>query len=159
MKLAIKTPTILAIFLRRWWAAAQKSTVTESSRSMEKRKISLNSRLNVLVAVCFIPLLVIAMYLVIMLYRFSERYDETVQNITTANAYNLDLKEQLDYTMYIIVVNSERAEELVDIDAPQQLIGQAREDFKELYDSAGASYARNNLQRIQIGRASCRERV
>ena len=115
---------------------------------MEKRKISLNSRLNVLVAVCFIPLLVIAMYLIIMLYRFSERYDETVQNITTANAYNLDLKEQVDYTMYIIVVNSERAEELVDIDAPQQLIGQAREDFKELYDSAGASYARNNLQRI-----------
>ena len=90
---------------------------------MEKRKTSLNSRLNVLVAVCFIPLLVIAMYLVIMLYRFSERYDETVQNITTANAYNLDLKEQVDYTMYIIVVNSERAEELVDIDAPQQLIG------------------------------------
>ena len=115
---------------------------------MEKRKTSLNSRLNILVAVCFVPLLVIAMYLVIMLYRFSERYDETVQNITTANAYNLDLKEQVDYTMYIIVVNSERAEELVDIDAPQQLIAQAREDFKELYDSAGASYARNNLQRI-----------
>ena len=115
---------------------------------MEKKKTSLSNRLNVLVAVCFIPLLVITLYLIIMLYRFSERYDATVQNITTANEYNLYLKEQVDYTMYIIVVNSERADELVDTDVPQVLISQAREDFRKLYDSAGASYARNNLQRI-----------
>ena len=115
---------------------------------MEKKKTSLSSRLNVLVAVCFVPLLVIALYLIIMLYRFSARYDETVQNITTANEYNLQLKEQVDYTMYIIVVNSERAEELVDTQAPQRLLEQAQEDFKNLYDSASASYAKNNLQRI-----------
>ena len=115
---------------------------------MEKKKTSLNSRLNVLVAICFIPLLVIALYLIIMLYRFSERYDETVQNITTANEYNLELKEQVDYTMYIIVVNSERAEELVDVEAPQQLIAQAMDDFEKLYNVTGASYAKNKLQRI-----------
>mgnify|MGYP004638359955 CR=1 FL=1 len=115
---------------------------------MEKRKTSLRHRLNVLVAVCLIPLLVITLYLIILVYRFAERYDETVQNITTANEYNLELKEQVDYTMYIIVVNSERAEELVDIDGPQQLIGQAKNDFKELYDLAGTSYAKNILQRI-----------
>lgn len=115
---------------------------------MKKKKTSLSSRLNVMVAVCLIPLLVIAFYLIVMLYRFSERYDETVQNITTANEYNLDLKEQVDYTMYIIVVNSERADELVDTAAPQLLITQAQEDFKRLYDNAGASYAKNNLQRI-----------
>ena len=115
---------------------------------MKNKKTSLRNRINVLVAVCFIPLLVIALYLIIMLYRFSERYDETVQNITTANEYNLELKEQIDYTMYIIVVNSERAEELVDTDTPQQLISQAKNDFKELYDLAGASYTKNYLQRI-----------
>lgn len=115
---------------------------------MEKRKTSLNSRLNVLVAICFIPLLVIALYLIIMLYRFSERYDKTVQNITTANEYNLELKEQVDYTMYIIVVNSERAEELVDVEAPQQLIAQAMDDFEKLYNATGTSYAKNKLQRI-----------
>lgn len=115
---------------------------------MKKKKTSLSSRLNILVAVCFFPLLVITLYLIMMLYRFSERYDETVQNITTANEYNLELKEQVDYTMYIIVVNSERADELVDTDTPRQLIAQAREDFKNLYDSAGASYAKNNLKRI-----------
>ena len=106
---------------------------------MKKMKTSLSSRLNVMVAVCLIPLLVIAFYLIIMLYRFSERYDETVQNITTANEYNLDLKEQVDYTMYIIVVNSERADELVATAAPQLLIPQAQEDIKRLYDNAGAS--------------------
>ena len=115
---------------------------------MNKEKVSLSSRINMLVAVCFIPLLVITLYLIVLLYQFSERYDVTVQNITTANEYNLELKEQVDYTMYIIVVNSERAEELTDIDAPQVLIKQAQKDFKTLYDAAGASYPKNNLQRI-----------
>lgn len=115
---------------------------------MEKKKTSLSRRLNLLIAICLIPLLVIAIYLTMMLYGFSERYDNTVQNITTANVYNLELKEQVDYTMYIIVVNSERAEELVDINLPRQIIQQAQTDFKNLYNGAQASFAKNSLQRI-----------
>ena len=50
--------------------------------------------------------------------------------------------------MYIIVVNSERAEELVDINLPQRMIQQAQTDFKNLYNAAQESFAKNSLQRI-----------
>lgn len=44
-----------------------------------------------------------------------------VRRITKANAYNINFKEDMDYVMYIIVVNSERAEELVDTEQPHRM--------------------------------------
>ena len=81
---------------------------------MRKKNTTLKKRLNVLLGVCLIPLAVLVIYLLIMMNRFSNRYDLIVENITKANAYNIDFKENMDYVMYIIVVNSERAAELVD---------------------------------------------
>ena len=76
---------------------------------MEGKNSTLKKRLNMLLAVCLIPLAAIVIYLLIMMNRFSNRYDLIVENITKANAYNIDFKEDMDYVMYIIVVNSERA--------------------------------------------------
>lgn len=89
---------------------------------MKKENASIQERLNMLLMVCLIPLTVMILYLVIMMQRFSARYDKVVENITKANAYNIDFKEEMDYQMYIIVANSERAEELIDIDGPEKLI-------------------------------------
>ena len=63
--------------------------------------------------------------------KFSDRYDEVVQNITKANAYNIDFKDDLDYLMYIIVANSERADDLIDTEQPRRMIEEAREVFPE----------------------------
>lgn len=101
-----------------------------------------------LLAVCLIPLAAIVIYLLIMLNRFSGRYDLIVENITKANAYNIDFKEDMDYVMYIIVVNSERAEELVDTEQPHEMIKEAREVFQNLYEEADTDYAQKNLKRI-----------
>lgn len=115
---------------------------------MKKREASIQSRLNMLLIVCLIPLTVMILYLVIMMQRFSARYDEVVENITKANAYNIDFKEEMDYQMYIIVANSERAEEMIDIDGPEKLITEARGVFTGLYDSASEEFAGQRLQRI-----------
>ena len=80
---------------------------------MTGKKISLNLRLNWLLVVCFVPLTVMVFYLLFTMNRFSQRYDHVVRNITKANEYNISFREELDYSMYIIVVNSERAEELL----------------------------------------------
>lgn len=101
-----------------------------------------------LLAVCLIPLAAVVIYLLIMMNRFSSRYDLIVENITKANAYNIDFKEDMDYVMYIIVVNSERAEELVDTEQPHAMIEEAREVFENLYEEADKDYAQNNLKRI-----------
>lgn len=114
---------------------------------VHKRK-SLNSRLNMLLAVCLIPFTALAVYLLLMVYQFAGRYDSIVDNITHANAYNIHFKEDVDYTMYVIVVNSERAAELVDTGEPHELITQARQTFQELAEKAGSSYAKSRLTRI-----------
>lgn len=101
-----------------------------------------------LIAVCLIPLAAIVIYLLIMMNRFSTRYDLIVENITKANAYNIDFKEDMDYVMYIIVVNSERADELVDTKQPHAMIEEARDVFQNLYEEADTDYAKNNLKRI-----------
>ncbi len=101
-----------------------------------------------LLAVCLIPLAAVVIYLLIMMNRFSSRYDLIVENITKANAYNIDFKEDMDYVMYIIVVNSERADELVDTKQPHAMIAEARDVFQNLYEEADTDYAKNNLKRI-----------
>ena len=77
---------------------------------MQKTGSNLKSRLRMLLLVCLVPLTVMIIYLLAILDQFSERYDTIVENITMANAYNINFKENMDYLMYIIVVNSERAE-------------------------------------------------
>ena len=115
---------------------------------MWKKEASIKNRLNMLLMVCLIPLTVLILYLVFIMQRFSDRYDEVVENITKANAYNIDFKEDLDYLMYIIVANSERADELIDTEEPQRLIEDARHVFQGLYESADVEYAKQRLQRI-----------
>lgn len=115
---------------------------------MAGKNSTLKKRLNMLLAVCLIPLAAIVIYLLIMMNRFSSRYDLIVENITKANAYNIDFKEDMDYVMYIIVVNSERAEELVDTEQPHAMIEEARKVFENLYEEADTDYAQNNLKRI-----------
>lgn len=108
----------------------------------------LQKRLRMLMLVCLGPLAIMIIYLLGLIYQFSERYDLIVENITMANAYNINFKEDMDYIMYIIVVNSERAEELVDTEQPHMMIREARQVFNNLYENADADYAKNRLSGI-----------
>ena len=110
--------------------------------------LPLKRKLNMLMLVCLIPLTVMIIYMLTLLDRFSERYDAIVENITMANAYNIAFKEDIDYLMYIIVVNSGRAEELVDTEQPHIMIDEARGVFENLYGLADSDYARNQLKGI-----------
>lgn len=115
---------------------------------MWKTGSSLKRRLNMLLVVCLIPLTIMIFYLIILVDRFSERYDVVVEKITMANAYNLTLKEDIDYIMYVVVVNSERAQEIVDTTRPHTIIAKARQVFGNLYEKADGDYARNQLDGI-----------
>lgn len=61
--------------------------------------------------------------------------------------------------MYIIVVNSERAEELVDTEQPHRMIQAAREVFGELYEEADSEYAANRLSSILKSLDTLEDRV
>lgn len=115
---------------------------------MTHKGSSLNKRINILLAVCFVPLTIVAVYLLSLVLRFSDRYDAIVANITQANVYNISFKEDVDYTMYVIVANSERASELVDTELPDRLITQARGAFQELLEKADGDYTKGQLSRM-----------
>ncbi|MDO4633211.1 MAG: histidine kinase [Eubacteriales bacterium] len=125
---------------------------------MIRKGSSLNQNLNTLFLVCFVPLAVVIVYLLFLVNHVSDRYDVIVNNITTANVYNLHLKEELDYTMYVIVVNAERAYELVDTD-PHELINAARKDFQGLEEQAEQDYAKTRLSRIVKSLDTLEDRV
>lgn len=126
---------------------------------MWKKGSTLKKRLNTLLLVCLIPLAALLLYMLIMVDRFSGRYDVIVEKITKANAYNIEFKEDMDYLMYIIVVNAERAGELVDTEEPHLLIEDARRVFRSLYETADEEYAKNRLNGILKSLNTLEDRV
>ena len=65
-------------------------------------KYPLKMKIILLVLVAIIPLLGIALYLITALENYRSAYDTIVSNMTVANNYNLDFKEELDAkTAYI----------------------------------------------------------
>ncbi len=126
---------------------------------MREKGSTLKKKFYLLVLVCLVPLAVMIIYLLALINQFSQRYDRIVRRITMANAYNIDFREDMDYVMYIIAVNSERAEELVDIHYPYELIGDARKVFGELYETADTDYARSQVNRILKSLNTLEDRV
>ncbi len=112
------------------------------------KKSPLQGRLHMLVIVCLAPLTLMILYLLVMVNRFSDWYDAIAENITLANEYNLNFKEDMDYTMYVIVVNMDRAGELVDTKKPYRMIGDARAAFRKLRGAADSEYARSQISAI-----------
>lgn len=125
----------------------------------ELKGFSVKMRLNILVMVSFIPFTLMIIFLLWMVYSFSQRYDSRVENITRANVYTADFKESIDYTMYIIVANSERADELVDREEPYRLIEDARDTFRQLNAAARNEDTRNRLKRIIASLNSLEQQV
>lgn len=115
---------------------------------MKKRRSHLQNRLYVLSFVCLVPLTILIVYLLIMLGRFSDRYSAITDNITLANTYSINFKENMDYSMYIIIVNMERAEEMQGTQQPHVMIDRAREDFRTLYQLTASEYGRSQLSGI-----------
>ncbi len=120
---------------------------------------TLRSRLDLLILVCLVPLAILVIYLLVELHQFSGRYDLIVENITKANDYNIDFKDELDYSVYNIIVNSERASDLEDSEKPNVMISEANEVFQKLYDDAERDSAKKILKRILKCLSTLEDRV
>jgi len=115
---------------------------------MGERGSSLQKRLYILALVCLVPLAIMIVYLLLLINRFSDRYNAIADNITMANMYSINFKEDMDYTMYIIVVNMERAGEIAGIEDPHKMIDRARRDFNTLYKLTGSEYEQSQISGI-----------
>lgn len=69
-----------------------------------KIRFPLKNKLITLVLVAMVPLLCITIYLIVSLLNYSRAYDQIVSRMTVANSYNLNFKEEMDESLYKLVV-------------------------------------------------------
>ena len=99
------------------------------------RGFSISHKLLLLAAVVALPFMVMLIYLLASMGNYSKVYDKIVKDITVANNYNLNFKEDMDESMYKLVVgyvtfdNISEDEKLKD---PYMLINDLRSEFTRL---------------------------
>ena len=123
---------------------------------------SLRNKLILLIAVAMVPLLSLTVYIIFALQNYSNAYDSIVSNMTVANSYNLNFKEELDESIYKIVVGSvtfETIEEDDSLKSPYALIDELREDFKELAEITTDKESRMWLLSLLRNLSTLRDRV
>lgn len=100
-------------------------------------RMSLKAKLNTFCYIILIPLAIIIVYLLFSIVTFCNSYNQIVKNITAMNAYNINFKDEIDLTMYKIVIGSvsfDSLDEKTEIKNPQVLYDEAREAFKKQYE-------------------------
>ena len=81
--------------------------------AMKRLRNSLRMELILLVIIAIVPAVVLNVFLLRFILEFQGSYDEIVGNMTIANSYNLNFKEELDECIYKLVFNGESFEKAV----------------------------------------------
>ncbi|HKM04079.1 MAG TPA: sensor histidine kinase [Lachnospiraceae bacterium] len=117
-------------------------------------RMSLKAKLNTFCYIILIPLAIIIVYLLFSIVTFCNSYNQIVKNITAMNAYNINFKDEIDLTMYKIVIGSvsfDSLDEKTEIKNPQVLYDEAREAFKKQYEITTVESNKKRIQRIIKG--------
>lgn len=114
-----------------------------------KVKYSIKHKLILLSLAVGIPFLAMSLYLVYALHNYSSAYDGIVENLTVANNYNLNFKEEMDESLYKLVVGAVTFDtvgsdgSLVD---PYVLLDELRGEFNNLMSITTDGESRARLQ-------------
>ena len=75
-------------------------------KASEKNHIrfSINKKILILSAAIVLPFLIFVAVLLVSMTRYNRRFDKIVGNMTVANNYNLNFKEEMDESLYKLVV-------------------------------------------------------
>ena len=115
------------------------------------QRIDLRRRLIVMGVGLILPLIVIIAFLMYQLNVFCRSYDAIVQNLTRANEYNLEFKNDFDAVMYQMVARSLTKEEVgpvTGMTAPDSLIEDARDAFGRLRGTTNSVHAKDRISSI-----------
>lgn len=114
-------------------------------------KSSLKNKFTLLTLIVALPFIGITVYLLFSLHNYSNAYDAIVSNMTIANSYNLNFKEEMDESLYKLVVGAVTFESVAEdrtLEDPYELIGDLREDFGMLMRISTDRESRSWLQRL-----------
>lgn len=114
-------------------------------------KYSLKNKLMFLILGTALPFACITAYLIFSLRNYSRAYDKIVSNMTIANSYNLNFKEEMDESLYKLVVGAVTFENISGdgtLEDPYKVIGELREDFGVLMQITTDRESKSWLQRL-----------
>ncbi len=126
-----------------------------------KVKYSIKNKLIMLSAVV-VPFLVMVIYLLYALRGYSSAYDTIVSNMTVANNYNLNFKEEMDESLYKLVVGAVTFESIRQDDTlqdPYELINELRGEFTRLMTITTDGESRAWLQILMRNADTLQDRV
>jgi len=125
-------------------------------------KYPLRLKLILVSAIIIIPMIILSIYQIRALHNFSTAYDTIVRRITLANSYNLNFKEEMDESMYKIVVEAETFETIDDnndLHNPYELIEAARINFTKLQDITTSRESLGWIKRILLNLDTLEDRI
>lgn len=114
-------------------------------------KYSLKNKLMMLNLIIVLPFVAVTIYLIFSLRNYSNAYDEIVSNMTIANSYNLNFKEDMDESLYKLVVGAVTFANIIDdatLEDPYKVIGDLRKDFDALMRITTDKDSKSWLQRL-----------
>lgn len=128
----------------------------KGSRFYEKLKkggkgFSIQKKILLLAAVVALPFIIMLIYLLASMANYSMVYDKIVRDITVANNYNLNFKEDMDESMYKLVVGYVTFDNISDdekLENPYVLIEDLRDEFTKLMDVTTDSESRVWLESL-----------
>ena len=98
-------------------------------------KFSIRKKILGVTLVAALPFLTISRYLLISMSNYNHTYNKIVQNLTIANNYNLDFKDEMDESLYKMVVGYvtvDGFDDAEELKSPYVLIKDLRKEFRNL---------------------------
>lgn len=114
-----------------------------------KVKYSIKYKLILLSMAVGVPFLIMSFYLIYALHNYSSAYDAIVDNMTVANNYNLNFKEEMDESLYKLVVGAVTFETVGNdgsLADPYVLLHELRDEFSNLMSITTDEESRVRLQ-------------
>lgn len=96
------------------------------------RRMALAKKLRLFAILMLLPLVILAIILLYMMYRYNTQYNLIVRNVTVVSEFNVDFKKTLDNKVYLHIINGYQDFEQY---APFDDINQARAVVKRLQES------------------------
>lgn len=103
----------------------------------KKIRFSIKNKIQALALATTIPFLIMAVYLLISMGNYNRTYEQIVGSMTIANNYNINFKEEMDESLYKLVVgyvNFETISQDITLKDPYVLLEELRNEFTKLMD-------------------------
>lgn len=125
-------------------------------------KYPLRFKLFMVAVIIIIPMIILSVYQIAALHNYSTAYDAIVRRITSANDYNLNFKDEMDESMYKIVVEAvtfDKIDENDDLINPYKLIEDAQESFTNLKEITSSRDSLDWIKRILLNLDTLKNRI